>query len=766
MSADDDLILEIRDRFQAAKAAWTPIRQQGDLDMRYVAGDPWESKDRRAREAAKRPVLALDELGQYFNQTINDIRANPRAVKFTAKGNGANDTSAEFYANKWRDIEYQSHAQLAYVTAYENCIQRSYGWTRYLTKYSDSLIGLDAQADPRYAYQDIWIEPVANPNMVLPDPMWKRPEMSDLNYLFFTEPWRKTEFKRAFGNEATMTDFSPEFVYRESVQDWVQDDTVLVSEYWTRDRSGQRRLVILKPDESQGETDPRAVWYPRLDESHADVAKALKIDAGRVHDSRLVDDYAVTCRLTNGVEVLKTQRWRGRYIPFSACVGKILYVDRGSGPQREILSMTRLARDPYMLYCYIRTLELETMGMVTKFPYFFYEGQLSAEMLKKLAESLHKPVAGIQVKPSLPGLEGQLLPFPQRNLLAPDLQAYEVFAEAARRAIQAAMGIMPMPTAAQRKNEKSGIALKEIGRQEQMGSFHFAAHYDDHIQHGGIIGEDLMDKIYDTVRDVSVRDAFEKSRIIRINDPDAKEPVFTKGDHLVTISSGPAVESQREAVSDFVGTLSQQEAVMARAGDLVVRIQAKTMNLGPLMDQLADRLKPPDVAQQEQQEEGAPPDPKQLQAQLAQQGQQLQAAHDAIGKLTMAMQTKVQEYEQQRQTELMKADKQAQLQIRLKQMDIAAKIDVARITAAKQTADLHAEAIEEQIAMGHEADQAALDRLHDLNLAAVDHAATLEQADQAHDHAMAQGEQGIVGTLAGQAQQAALTPPDQGAANA
>lgn len=757
---DQSLILEIRDRFKAAKGAWRKIQEQGDIDMRYVAGDPWEAKDRRAREAAKRPVLALDELSQYFNQTINDLRANPRAVKFTPKGNGATDKSAEFYSNKMRDIEFQSHAQHAYITAYENCVQRSYGWTRYLTKYSDALIGHDAEADPRYAYQDIWIEPVPNPNMILPDPMWKRPEMSDISHLFFTEPWRKDEFTREFGNDARTTDFSPEFVYRESLQDWVHDDTVLVSEYWKRERSGQRRLVILKPDEAQGEKAPRALWYPRLDESHADVARQLKVDVGRIHDSRLVDDYRVSCYLTNGVEVLKTQAWKGRYIPFSACTGKVIYVDRGSGPEREILSMTRLARDPYMLYCYIRTLELETMGMVTKFPYFFYEGQLSPEMLRKLAESLHKPVAGIPVKPTLPGLNpGTPLPFPQRNLLAPDLQAYEVFAEAARRAIQAAMGTSPLPSAAQRRNEKSGVALKEIGRQEQIGSFHFAAHHDDHLRHGGMIVEDLMDKIYDTAREVSVRDEFEKSRIITINDPDAKEPVFTKGDHLVTVSSGPAVESQRDAVSDFTASLSQQPEIMQRAGDIVVRIQAKTMNLGPLMDELADRLMPPDVRAQQQQEDGGPPDPKVVMAQLAQEQQKRQAAEQAIAHLTMEIKTREREYEQQRETKREEWAVKERLEIELKRMDLAAKIEIARITAAKQSADLAAEAVEERLALAHEADQGALDRQHEVNMAAIEHASALEQADQAHDHALEQGEQGIAGTLAGQAQQAALQPP-------
>ena len=37
-----------------------------------------------------------------------------------------------------------------------------------------------------------------------------------------------------------------------------------------------------------------------------------------------------------------------------------------TGPQRIIMSMTRLARDPYMLLCYIRSCQMELVGMTPK----------------------------------------------------------------------------------------------------------------------------------------------------------------------------------------------------------------------------------------------------------------------------------------------------------------------------------------------------------------------------------------------------------------
>ena len=47
------------------------------------------------------------------------------------------------------------------------------------------------------------------------------------------------------------------------------------------------------------------------------------------------------------------------------------------------------------------------------------------------------------------------------------------------------MGITPLPTAAQRQNEKSGIALERMENLEALGSFHFVDGYDRAIRLAG-----------------------------------------------------------------------------------------------------------------------------------------------------------------------------------------------------------------------------------------------------------------------------------------
>src|SRR5947207_2800510 len=113
-----DILEEFRDAHEYDTNRWAPIRKEAKTDMRFVAGNPWTKDDETQR--ANRPTIAPEEMGQYFNQVINALRSNPRGMKFSPVGNGASDKGAQFYQNKAREIEYRSHAKVAYIGAAEN----------------------------------------------------------------------------------------------------------------------------------------------------------------------------------------------------------------------------------------------------------------------------------------------------------------------------------------------------------------------------------------------------------------------------------------------------------------------------------------------------------------------------------------------------------------------------------------------------------------------------------------------------------------------
>src|SRR3990167_4533634 len=233
--ATDSKLLEIRERRTEAETEWGPILAEARKDRLCVAGKPWEALDPKgaqARKDANRPYLALDELGQYINQTVNDIRANPRGIRFAPTGNGANDAGAEFYQNHTRAIEYRSHARIAYSTAFEQAVTSSIGWLRVATK----------RAHLRTFDQDLWIDPIMNPDQVLPSPGFVWPDGRDLKYLFYIEPWPEREFLTRCPR-AEVRSFTPE--WRSIASPWIQPHIVQVAEYWSLE-TVLRRLVAFQ----------------------------------------------------------------------------------------------------------------------------------------------------------------------------------------------------------------------------------------------------------------------------------------------------------------------------------------------------------------------------------------------------------------------------------------------------------------------------------------------------------------------------------------
>lgn len=727
----DALLIEIKDRFDYALRVWQPCRDDGDLNMKYVAGDPWDSTDRDDRKQAGRPCISSDELGQYLNQVVNEVRANPRAIKFSPTGNGANDKTARFYADKTREIEYRCNAQMAYTTAFENAVQRYVGWLRITMAF----------VNERSFLKELSIEPVANPNSILVDPDAQKPDSSDMAYLFCFEQVKRTEFVREYP-WATIQSFGPDLI--RASQGWVTEEKVRIAEYW-KVKTEQKVLVLWQ--NIDGGTEERL-------EEQGHPGKGWKARLKRDVDVPSVCQY-----LTNGVEILKVTPWKGKAIPFVSCYGKILWVDDGSGATRKILAMTTLARDAYMALCWTVSNMLEAVGAITKNPYWVYKGQLDNDDLNEIKKSLHEPVAVLQAKAYLHGeTSGTPLPLPQRNPLAADIGSYPAIAEWFRRAIQAAMGMSPLPTSAQRRNEKSGVALKQIEESGQRGSYHFIDHYNDLIRRTGELIEDLMDKAIDTSRDVSIVQPDGTAKTVKVittgsqDDTGAEDEYSVKGDHAVTVSVGPEFESERQQASDFADALmASQTAIQVMGPETakdVLALVVKLKNIGPIGEQIAEKISPP----KPNGPDGKPIDP-QIAERLQMADQVIEKAKEEIEQLQQAIATD----EIKGKVDLEKAmiDAKTRIEVaqiqaasRAEQSDVAAKsrvmttdmqgeadLQILRMESRLKALELAATAREGELERGHEAALASAKAQHEEEMAERSHAQGEESAELGHDRA-------------------------------
>jgi hypothetical protein len=648
---NEKLLKEIRENYTVYEEAWRAIREEGDKDMLAVGGDPWEAKEREFRDKYDRPVMTWDELSPYINQLVNDPRQNKRAIKINPRGSGATDVTAQLREDKMREIQYNSRAQSAFTTAFQGAAERSFGWFGINTRLvadgltEDQYNELVKNDKEKLFEQELYIYRIPNPNSVLPNPCFKEQDASDMTECFVEERVQRNDYKRRWPN-AQYREWQGS--YAEEAPGWQSEKVVRVAAYY-KAIIKKRKLYLIDGEKN---TEDRVALYGDELPDGEDKWLANEKNKKRVKRDRTIETRRIKQYWTNGLEILsESDEIPIRWIPLVLVAGKEMWIDEGSGAKRRLLSLVRLARDPYMAYCYIRSSEAEEAGMAPKSPLIGYTGQFETD--REAWENLNKiPRPFVQVDPITdPTDPNKLLPMPSRPQFVPNFQSFEVFAEAARRAIRTACGGSDLPTAAQRINEKSGVALKEIEANEDRGTFHFIDNYNYSLEHAGRIIDAWFPYVYDTKRDIAIMKADGEFKTLTINDEEFEEKGpdgqavnmhydAVTGDHGVTVSTGKDAASQRDEVKDLLtGVMGelQQIAAIAPPGAAakLLALNIRLAALGPLGDEMADTLDPPDADKQ-----------KGLQLQQAQQQAQqaqlvIQELQKELGKLQLEKAGKV-----------------------------------------------------------------------------------------------------------------------------
>jgi len=501
---------------------------------------------------------------------------------------------------------------------------------------------------------------LANQFTVLLDPYAKEADYSDQKKCFVLDVMRKADFGHEYPN-AQKKSFDADDA--KIASDWILGDEIIVAEAW------------------------------------------------RVEDGKVFQ------YITNGLEIIEKIPWVGSWIPIIPILGEEIYVTEGGRTKRKYLSLIRRARTPQKMLAFIASQELEEFGMAPRAPFIGYKGQFTSPDWPTINTN-PKPFIEVEALPD--PLDAQkVLPLPSRPQYVPNAQAYEVAREAWRRGVQAAMGITPLPSAAQRQNEKSGIALEKIQNQEAVGSYHFTDNADRALVNYGRQMNELIDKGMSHGRHVGVRKQDDTQGLLYLAKDGEKTPpemapedvlVVGRGSYDLAITTGPSKESEREDAQSVFDTIIQNLQALPvpqPIGQKILSLALRLKNAGPLVDQMAKLLDP---------EEGTAEEKAQKLMQQAQQQQQLmQELQAELSKLQLEKQGKVLELQAKHEIEKMNFE--------LQKIKIDASIAIAEIQTKAQIAS---EREAELAQTNRELHQAA----HETALSAQEHGQTLEQSAQ------------------------------------
>jgi hypothetical protein len=697
---DEELLRECREDFTYAKAYWQENYDEAEKDMDCILCIPPE--DFR-RDRSGRPCLWPDEVSQYINQTNNNLRQTKRAIKVSPRSEDAKDVDAEHRQAYIQGIEYASKAQSIYATAFESTVECGFGYWRVNLKVT----GPRGEQEPR-------IRRIANWATVYMDPDAQESDFSDSNLCFVTDSMRQSTFAHRYP-KAKKRSFDGADVQK--APGWLEGDNITVAEWWKRKEiTGaefveRRKVLGFAPAEGEEESQDG------------------------------IKHYAVTQRITNGLEILETNEWIGSWIPIIGCFGLEKYKRAGGTSKRVFLSLVRRARGSQQMLAYIASQEAEEFGMAPRAPLQGYKGQFDSALHKNLNKI---PVAYVEFNmPTDWEPQWGPPPLPTRPQFVPNAQAYEVAFERWRRSIQASMGVMPLPTSAQRQNEKSGIALTKIQSQESIGSFHFTDNFIRALTNTGIQLNELITRLaeLDSLPDqVLGLDQKGEDRTLHVAPqapavgavataapadgvggagaagqgagmppedadsqhlPEADLFYAHRGEFEVAISDGPSDMSQRDEVSEFVDTLLQTLPSLGLPPGLmqqIIAIAIRLKNVGTYGDEIADLLAPPN----------AKDIPPQARALVMQVQAQLQQAMAEVQQLKLEKLGKVTEY----QGKMALADKQQETQML-----------VAEITTKAQNLSERMSAFEDMMKQWHQ-------QAHDLAMQGVQQQAAMQQQQQ------------------------------------
>ncbi len=594
---DEEFLSVAKHRFQMAEEAETETRLEELEDSKFMIGDQWPVDIKSQRLLEMRPCLTINRIPQFVRQITNDQRQNRPSIKVNPVDNESTVETAKVLQGMIRHIEYASHADSAYDTAFEGCASKGIGYFRLITDYTDSMS----------FQQEIKVKLIKDRFSVYTDPFYQEPDGSDMEWGFVFEDISKDEFRAKYP-DSKLSQMSDWGSMSSMSSNWVRRDSVRIAEYYYKTYE-ECDICLLSDGKVEEKED--IMGLPDF-KDWKDGMMGLP-DGVRVTSERTTLVTKIKWAKINGIDILEETEILGDWIPLIPVIGEEEIVEG----RRVLSGIIRHAKDPQRMYNYWASAETETIALAPKSPYIGAEGQFEGyEQQWKTANT--KNHAFLEYK--LKALGGEPIGPPQRNIQEPPIMAITQARGQCIDDMKGTTGIYD-DTLGKRSNSESGVAIQRRNSQSQTGNFHYIDNLSRSLRHAGRIMLNWIPQVYDTAQAVRVIGddgtvTMEKINQIFHEGGVSKSHFLDHGTYDCTVSTGPGYQTKRqEAVASMLDLSRSMPQAMQFATDLLVRNMDWEGS-----SEIADRLKkmlPPQLADDGKDQ---PPLPPQIQAQMKHMG--------------------------------------------------------------------------------------------------------------------------------------------------
>ncbi len=554
-----NIIDKARKLFTQAAKVEENNRKEGVDDLKFLNSEQWSQADASSRAAEGRPCLTENRLFTFANQITNDQRQNRPAIVVSPMGDRTSKQAAKIMRGMIRAIERDSHADVAYDTAFQGAVHNGWGYARVVTEY---------ESDKSFN-KVIAIKPIENPMTVYLDPN-RTPFGVDAKWGLISDMMPKAEFEKEYPGRQ-MTPWG-ENAIGDSDTDWFSKEGVRVAEFYYFETK-ERELIMLD--------NGHEGWEDDLSD---DVKRLIKSGEFSETGRRTVMVPQLKWAKITALEVLDSRDCDGTYIPVVECIGTTLNIN-GKTYKKGIV---RDAKGAQRMMNYYSTLEAEHVALQPKAPWIMEEGQIEGHE-DKWQQANKKNFSYLLYKGT--NIGGKPAPPPQRQPFQGPPAAILAAKQGAQEALKAVTGIRFDATMSERMQDESGRAIRELNRNANLGAYHFIDNFGRFLRNIGDILIDLIPVVYDTKRIVAILDETGAEDRVMINPhqsaphsevlgqtPDSAQPTKIKtfnpkvGRYQVTVTIGPSYATKRTEAAQ-----SQLDFIRAvpNVGPLIADIVAK-----------------------------------------------------------------------------------------------------------------------------------------------------------------------------------------------
>lgn len=609
-AAEEKRILkEARARMKRAMEADQTDRQRAAKEMRFVWNADncqWDDEAKKVRK--NRPMLTENRNPSFVRQATNEIRRSRPQIRVLPVDGQGDVFTAEVQEGLIRNIEANSRADMAYDQATDCSAYCGRGYFKITTKYQGD--GFD---------QDIVIEPVPDPFSIVDDPDCVYPDKSDRKFAFEVEKVDRDEFEAEYGfKPATFKEASD--VLGDETKYWCDEKSVVVANYW-RVVTDKSTLYLM----DDGKTVPDAQAYIKQAQAMSAIAAVGNPAMAfappilpTVKQERELVKRRVEWLCVSGTKAIRKGDWAGQYIPLVYTTCEQMKIDGTF----QTKGMTFDGQDLTKANNYLLSAQIENIALTPKIPWIGPKGAFDSDRNKwNNANQENYPFIEYDVVEG--GTDGKPLPPPQRSMGAtaqPEIATVRMGVIDGQRSVVGLMG-------ASLGDGGPEVAFKAIEARQTKGDtaiFHVMDNVVRAVRYAGMVIVDLIPKVYDAARVIRIINPKGEPVMQAINhmyvdeQGQQRQVNFASGKYDVTVSAGPAFETQRQRDNALIVDLAAKIPAMSVAcPDLI----AKRLVPGGEGEEIAQRLArtvDPAILG-----EAPPPQVQQLQQQLQQMQEQM-----------------------------------------------------------------------------------------------------------------------------------------------